>query len=162
MTSDALPKLFEHMRWADTRAREALRDTPGAPVERALELYCHVLGAEHVWLTRLRQEKVAVAVWPRLSIREAEALAGELHAGFDAYVANVGPGDLDQDVTYTNSAGQVFTSRVEDILLHVALHGSYHRGQVAMLIRDGGGTPAPTDYIAFVRGAPAATRQAKA
>jgi len=40
------------------------------------------------------------------------------------------------------------------------MHGCYHRGQVAMLIRDGGGTPAPTDYIAFVRGAPAATRQA--
>ena len=73
-------------------------------------------------------------------------------------LATLGPGDLDRDVTYTNSAGQEFTSRVEDILLHVVMHGSYHRGQVAMLIRDGGGTPAPTDYIAFVRGAPAATR----
>ena len=160
MTSDLLPRVFAHMRWADTRARDALRDAPGALVERALELYGHVLGAEHVWLARLRGEKPTVKVWPRLSVREAGALAAVLHDEFDGYVASLSQDDLDRDVTYTNSAGQQFTSRVEDILVHVALHGSYHRGQVAMLIRDGGGTPAPTDYIAFVRGAPAATRQA--
>ena len=38
------------------------------------------------------------------------------------------------------------------------LHGAYHRGQIALLLREGGAEPAPTDYIAFVRGAPAATR----
>lgn len=159
MTSDALRNMIGHMRWADTRAREALRDSPGALVERALELYGHVLGAEHVWLTRLRGEQPTVPVWPRLSVREAAALADDLHAGFEAYLAGMDPATLDREVTYTNSAGRQFTSRVEDILVHVALHGSYHRGQVAMLIRDGGGTPAATDYIAFVRGAPAATRQ---
>jgi uncharacterized damage-inducible protein DinB len=48
---------------------------------------------------------------------------------------------------------------VDDILLHVALHGSYHRGQVALLVREAANKPAPTDYIGFVRGVPAATRQ---
>jgi uncharacterized damage-inducible protein DinB len=161
MTGDALSRLFGHMRWADTRAREALRDDPGALVERALELYCHVLGAEHIWLMRLRGEKPTVAVWPRLSVAEAARLADELHAGFDAYLAALDPGDFDRAVTYTNSAGEEFRSRAEDIMLHVVMHGSYHRGQVALLIRDGGGTPAPTDFIAFVRGAPAATRAGK-
>ena len=160
MNTDALARLFDHMRWADSRARVALRDSPGALVERALELYCHVLGAEHVWLTRLKGEQATVAVWPRLSLSETEALAEQLHASFETYLDSLRPGDLDRDVTYTNSAGQAFTSRVEDILLHIVMHGSYHRGQVAMLIRDGGGTPAPSDYIAFVRGSPAATRQA--
>jgi len=159
MTSGAVSRLYGHMRWADTRVREALRDTPGALVERALELYGHVLGAEHVWLARLRQEKATVTVWPRLSVNEAARLADEVHAGFDGFLTALKPGGLDRDVTYTNSAGQEFTSRVEDILVHVAMHGSYHRGQVALLVRDGGGTPAPTDYIAFVRGSPAATRQ---
>jgi uncharacterized damage-inducible protein DinB len=42
--------------------------------------------------------------------------------------------------------------------VHVAMHGSYHRGQITMLVRDAGAEPQPTDYIAFVRGAPAATR----
>jgi uncharacterized damage-inducible protein DinB len=75
-----------------------------------------------------------------------------------AYVAALGPSDLPRGVTYKNSAGQEFTSTLEDILLHVCLHGSYHRGQIAWALRRGGGVPMPTDYIAFTRGAPAATR----
>jgi hypothetical protein len=38
----------------------------------------------------------------------------------------------------------------------IALHGAYHRGQVALVVRGGGGEPASTDYIGFVRGVPAA------
>jgi uncharacterized damage-inducible protein DinB len=41
----------------------------------------------------------------------------------------------------------------------VALHGSYHRGQIALLMRQGGGAPAATDYIAFVRDMPAPPRR---
>ena len=37
------------------------------------------------------------------------------------------------------------------------MHGSYHRGQVTMLVRDAGAEPQPTDYNRFVRGVPAAT-----
>jgi uncharacterized damage-inducible protein DinB len=43
-------------------------------------------------------------------------------------------------------------------LLHVFLHSAYHRGQVSLMVRRSGGVPAPTDFIAFVRGAPTATR----
>jgi uncharacterized damage-inducible protein DinB len=69
------------------------------------------------------------------------------------------PEDFQRVVPYRNSAGLAFESTVEDILLHVCLHGSYHRGQIARAVRQGGATPAPTDYIGFIRGSPAATRQ---
>ena len=39
----------------------------------------------------------------------------------------------------------------------MALHGQYHRGKVNLLLRQGGHAPAPVDYVAFVRGVPAAT-----
>ena len=39
------------------------------------------------------------------------------------------------------------------------MHGSYHRGQVAMLLRQSGAEPLPTDYIVFVRGVPAAAQR---
>jgi uncharacterized damage-inducible protein DinB len=52
---------------------------------------------------------------------------------------------------YRNSAGVPFHTSVADMLAQAALHGSYHRGQIALLVRQGGGTPAVTDYIAFVR-----------
>jgi len=56
------------------------------------------------------------------------------------------PVDLDRRVPYRNSRGAAFDSRVEDILLHVAMHGSYHRSQVALVVRTAGfaGTSEPT------------------
>jgi uncharacterized damage-inducible protein DinB len=78
---------------------------------------------------------------------------------FRDLVSRLTPHLLEKPVTYRNSAGDQFTSTVEDILTHIALHGSYHRGQIAASARAGGDTHSPTDYIAFARGAPAATRQ---
>ncbi len=78
---------------------------------------------------------------------------------FNALLSGAGADKLEQPVSYRNSAGDEFKSAVRDILAHVALHGSYHRGQIAALVRAAGTKPASTDFIAFARGAPAATRQ---
>jgi uncharacterized damage-inducible protein DinB len=118
-----------------------------------------VLGAEHVWLARLRQQPTRVAVWPVLDLDACSRLAHTNHAEFSALLASLAPSDLDAEVPYTNSAGIAFRSSRSDILLHVALHGCYHRGQVALTLREAGAEPEPTDYIAFARGAPAATRR---
>jgi len=96
----SLPKLIDHLEWADARALAELR---------------------------------------RLLDRASEA-------------------DFARIVSYRNSAGHPYQSTVEDILLHVALHGSYHRGQIATLLRQSGSEPVLTDYIAFIRDAPAASR----
>lgn len=117
-----------------------------------------MLGAEHVWLARLRQRPAEAAVWPRLDLDGCDALAAATHAGFEALLAGLDAAALDRAIPYTNSAGVAFRSTPRDILLHVALHGCYHRGQVALELRQNGAEPQPTDYIAFVRGAPAATR----
>ena len=63
---------------------------------------------------------------------------------------------LDEDglrdgVAYRNSKGEFWTSTVGDILTHVVLHASYHRGQIAAAVRQAGGEPAYTDFIHAVR-----------
>jgi len=98
-------------------------------------------------------------VWPALSLEQCAALVGTNQRALAAYVEGLTPADLSRGVRYTNSAGREFTSSIEDILLHLGLHGAYHRGQIAWALRKGGSVPIATDYIAFVRGAPAATRQ---
>ena len=152
---DHLRKLFEHLKWADTAALGALRASPGSDT-RALTIYAHILGAEAVWLCRLAGRPSDVAVWPVLSLEQAASLAERNAAELDALLSSLDPAELGREIDYRTSDGRAFRSRVDDILLHVALHGSYHRGQVSLLIRAGGGEPASTDYIAFVRGAPAA------
>lgn len=98
-------------------------------------------------------------MWPALDLDACGALAAANHAGFSKLIASLDEAGLEREVPYTNSAGVAFRTSSRDILMHVALHGCYHRGQVALTLRSAGAEPVPTDYIAFVRGTPAATRQ---
>ena len=151
-----LQRLVQHLAWADARVLEGLMTDPGSD-RAALEYFAHVIAVEHLWLSRIRGVASDVAVWPTLSIDECAALADRNRRELESLIAEMGPQDLARDVAYVNSAGKAFVSRVDDILLHVMLHGAYHRGQVSLIVRRSGGTPVPTDYIAFIRGAPTAT-----
>jgi uncharacterized damage-inducible protein DinB len=153
-----LERLFAHLRWADQAIVDAIRREVHPPRE-AIELFAHILGAEHVWLSRLQGTPSDYAVWPALSIEETAALAKSNSDAFGEWLAVLDDARLSANVRYQNSAGATFESRVDDILLHVALHGQYHRGQVNLLLRQAGANPAPVDFIAYVRGAPAATRR---
>lgn len=154
---ETIRRLWEHALWADTKLFEAVRERDDAP-ELVAE-YAHIIGTHEVWLSRLQERSPRAAVWPDGSVDEIEALWNETKARYADYLDSLVPADLDAGVPYTNSAGQKFVTSVGDILLHVALHAQYHRGKVNMLLRQSGSEPAPTDYIAFVRGAPAATRE---
>lgn len=155
--SDILPQLFAHLKWADERVHASLVDAANPPAH-TLDLFAHVVAAEHVWLSRIRGETPEVPVWPRLSLSQCAELGARNAEEFLALAESLDETALDGGITYRNSAGAEFTSTLKDILLHVALHGAYHRGQIAAAVRAGGDTPASTDYIAFVRGAPAAQR----
>ncbi len=61
------------------------------------------------------------------------------------------PGTLEGVVRYVNSAGEGWSSRVEDVLMQVILHGAYHRGQIAADLRAVGAEPAYTDFIEAAR-----------
>jgi uncharacterized damage-inducible protein DinB len=154
---DHLDTLFAHLAWADEHVLQSLRDG-GDDVVQAHELLAHILGSELVWLARIEGRRPEVAVWPDLTLDQCAALARRVCASYERFLDGLDAAGLDRSVHYTNSAGNEYDSSVADILLHVALHGAYHRGQIALLVRAGGSTPAPTDYIAFTRGAPAATR----
>ena len=150
-----LRKLVDHLVWADEVALAALRESPGTDA-RGLAFYSHILGAEGAWLARIAGRQYEGKIWPTLTLDEAAALAARNAAELRALIAPLTEADLAREIDYRNSAGREFRSSLEDILLHVALHGSYHRGQVALVIRGGGGEPIGTDYIGFIRGAPAA------
>lgn len=158
MSKEYFARLIDHMAWADQRTLASLRSISDPPA-RAVELFAHIIGAEHVWLSRVSSTTSPVTTWPSLTLDDAERLSKQSIDGFRRVVSSLTAERLQQPVTYLNSAGDRFTSTIEDILTHVAMHGSYHRGQIAAAVRGAGGTPSPTDYIAFTRGSPAATRQ---
>jgi uncharacterized damage-inducible protein DinB len=152
-----LDRLVAHLEWANQLTLSSLRAT-AAPDPKLLELFAHILAAEHVWHARLSGSAPSQPVWPALSLDECARLSNDNVARLRELVHGLAPDDVARSVTYRNSAGREFTSSVEDIVLHVALHGAYHRGQIAAGLRRAGAEPEPTDFIAFTRGAAAATR----
>ena len=155
MTKNDLRRLFEHMWWADERVLKTLTSQADPPA-RAVGLYGHILAAELVWLERIGGVPANVPVWPEVDLGMCQSMAHRARDGYGAFVAALSLDRMEQVIHYTTTTGQSFETRLDDILLHVALHGPYHRGQIAMLLRDAGGNPAPTDYIVFLRSVPAA------
>ena len=147
-----LLKLMDHVAWADEQVLGAIASIDAARPERAqaTRLYAHIAGAEHIWLSRLEGRRPVHPVWPELSLEAAAALARENLAGLRG-IADAPPESLAREIEYHTTTGQPFRHTVSDILSQVALHGSYHRGQIALLTRQGGGAPVATDYIVYAR-----------
>jgi uncharacterized damage-inducible protein DinB len=121
------------------------------PPPRAVAIMAHIIGAERLWLARIESEPSPLAVWPSLDLdgcgRELEAL----DLPWEHLLAHLTDALMARATPYTNSKGEAFTNRVDDMLQHVFLHSAHHRGQVASAVRAAGGSPAYTDFIHIVR-----------
>lgn len=147
MNAEYFQKLAAHDAWANREFISALEKMPDPPA-RALELIAHIPSAQWVWLTRMRREAQPMKVWPGLSLAECRAEQAKLEDGWKNFLATA---HQDAVFPYTNTKGEHFESRIGDTLSHVFLHGQYHRGQIALLIRQTGATPPYTDFIEAVR-----------
>jgi len=147
-----LSRLYEHLAWADQEVLESLASTQRPPAE-AIKLLGHVLAAERFWLARIRREDLSgLVVWPEAqSLDQCRQRLAENRTGYQSLVAGLGDEDLAATVSYRTTRGDQFENALEDILLHVALHGAHHRGQIAAMARHVGLEPASTDYILFAR-----------
>lgn len=142
-------RLFAHVRWADGQVLDRLRL---APEPEAVRLLAHVLGATRVWLTRLEgHDSGHLEVWPAADLEECARMAAEVHPALERYLASLTEDQLREPFEYRNQSGEPFRHTREDILTHLATHGSYHRGQIARALRLAGLEPVNTDFIQWVR-----------
>jgi uncharacterized damage-inducible protein DinB len=150
--------LLAYDTWANERAIASLESIPqasrtGDVYARAMGLVPHVLLARRVWLWRIRGEAYErVPDWfPMTSAAETRAMATEVDAAWQGFLAGLTLADLDREVGYTASSGDSFVSTIGEILDHVFNHGTYHRGQIARLVTELGGSRAETDLIGMTR-----------
>ncbi len=146
MDTQHLQRLFNYDEWANLEVLRVLRTSS---TEKSQKLLAHILSAERLWLERLQQKPQSRAVWPELALGECEKEIRDLAAEWRRRLQ--GGADLNREVSYKNSKGEPWTSREEDILLHVITHSAYHRGQIAADLRAAGFQPAYTDFIHGVR-----------
>jgi uncharacterized damage-inducible protein DinB len=143
-------RLFSHDDWANRETAASVVRAARAP-DKTRTVLAHIIGTEWEWYARIHGGKSHMPVWPALDPAECIAESSRLLASWRELLASLDAAGLSRPVTYKNSKGEPWTSPVGDILMHVALHSSYHRGQIATLLRDSGHEPAYTDFIHAAR-----------
>jgi uncharacterized damage-inducible protein DinB len=139
-----IERMFAYDAWANREEVRHLRSLD-APPAKATKILAHIIGTQWLFLGRLRRDPKPAIVWPDLTLDACATQIEKLAAEWPRELART---DI---VEYVNSKGERWSSRADDILMHVVLHGAYHRGQIATIVRGSGETPAYTDYIHCVR-----------
>lgn len=146
---ETIRSLYAYDAWAVARILATLKNSPSP---KALALLAHLLVSERIWLLRVQGHDTSqVNKSPDISLEECESLSREMRGDYAAFLGSLKEEDLSAPITYRNFKGDEYHTPLGDILLHVANHGTYHRGQIATALRAEGVTPVDTDFITYVR-----------
>ena len=144
-------RMMDHLYWANKELLAGLRELPNESGEIG-RLFRHILIAEQVWVTRLEGESSAhLTLWEESDLASLEQLVRDNELRYQRYIGGLTEMDLDRMLNYASQSGAKFSSSIRDILIHVALHGQYHRGQINNALRRQGGNPVSLDHILFAR-----------
>jgi uncharacterized damage-inducible protein DinB len=142
-------KLYQYNAWANKRVIDAL-NSQAVRDEKILSLMGHVVAAQFLWLHRIKGLPPAqVKLWGEYTLEKVTEMAAEAGTQWLEFVeAN---DNFDRELTYTNYVGDPYVNNVESIMIHLVNHSSYHRAQIAMLLRQKGFQPINTDFITYDR-----------
>jgi len=154
MSVATLKSLFEYKRWANRELFDMIERLPAdekrLPMVRTLS---HIYVADRIFRAHLAGELHSftsphVAEVPALADlrREVE----DTDEWYLQYVTNLTPEALAQRIHFRFTDGDLGTLSREEILLHITMHGCYHRGNVGQMLRERG-LPPPLDiYTRFL------------
>lgn len=149
---DQLLRLYSYDNWANEQILLTLQDNFGFDeAEKAIGYYTHIAGAQDLWYRRIEGLPLEnLAVWPDYNLSVARQKIMTLYEKWQQLI-NANSSDLDRIISYKNSKGTSYETRLWDILHHVIIHGQHHRAQIAQLLRNAKITPPATDFIFFSR-----------
>lgn len=163
-------QLILHTEWADRLVHDALSAdsvaSSGAPQETAAPgadgsylraLLHHLHAVQWVYLHIWRDEPLDVPEPAAFEDLAAVARWGrEAHAQMRQLVATLSDDALTRTIDFPWTAmleeryGLARPATLEETLAQVATHSTYHRGQINRRIRELGGEPPLTDFIAWI------------
>jgi uncharacterized damage-inducible protein DinB len=154
--------LYDYNSWANRRVLEACAPLSGEEFTRhngssfpsVRDTLAHICGAEWIWLERWNGRVPTGGIPAPTDYPDFETLKRrwtEVESDLLGYIASLAPADLNRIVEFTTLAGTHFSRQLGHCLQHLANHSTYHRGQVATMLRQLGAKPIPTDLILFYR-----------
>jgi uncharacterized damage-inducible protein DinB len=142
-------KLYRYNSWASKRVlgalqRQSVRD------EKILSIMGHVVAAQFLWLHRIKGLPAPdVKLWGDYSLEQLLTLSEKAGNEWLAFIENTD--NFNRELTYKNYVNEPYTNNVENIMIHLVNHSSYHRAQIALLLRQKGFEPINTDFITYDR-----------
>jgi uncharacterized damage-inducible protein DinB len=152
--ADQLRRMCTHDIAATVRMLGALHGLGDGVPQRALDKMAHQVLTIELWLHRMGAfpEKPG-NIFPENAglhaIAQHAELAGRAWTGF---VETLTDDDCERVFEFVSTEGKPGRMRIADALTHMSLHGQYHRGQVATLLKDHMPAPVTTDYAYYARG----------
>jgi len=146
---DFFLKWYSYNAWANRRVigsleRQAVTD------EKIITVMGHLVSANFIWLNRIKDlPKSQYELWGRYDVLGLKRMVDEADDQWMSFIRE--NENFDRILKYKNYVGDYFENNVQQIMIHLVNHGSYHRGQVAMLLRQKGYEPINTDFITYDR-----------
>ena len=161
MKTEDFRLLYDFNTWANQRTLEAcVALTPeqftrdlGSSFKSVRDTLAHIYGAQWIWLERWHGR--APTTFPAAADFPDFETTGTRFAEIDRnlvdYAASLNADDIQRVIEFKTMAGAPNAQPLWQMLQHVANHSTYHRGQIATLLRQLGAKPASTDLIFFYR-----------
>lgn len=110
----------------------------------------HIVAAQFLWLHRIKGLPPAqVKLWGEYTLDQLFDMAENIGKQWLEFVESTE--DFNRELSYNNYTGDPYINNVETIMIHLVNHSSYHRAQIAMLLRQKGFEPINTDFITYDR-----------
>ena len=151
---NTITKLGAFNAWANETLLRRLDSSVAAghaAPQPALRIFSHLINAQAIWIARLTGTQSPVKVWQEHDLASLHHWHEQTSARFAQLCETTDETELTRHIQYTNSQGDAFDSQVSDILTHAVTHATYHRGQVATKMREGGLEPVNSDFITYCR-----------
>jgi uncharacterized damage-inducible protein DinB len=154
-------ELFEYNDWANARllgacsslSQEQWSQDLGGSYPTLLSVVAHVVGGEWIWLQRWTGESPrSVPDWftdPTPSGLD-DALE-QVQQERRRFLGTLTDADLDREVPYTLLDGSKGALALSSLLRHLVNHSTYHRGQIASMLRRLNVAPPATDLLIFAQ-----------
>ena len=109
----------------------------------------HVVASHAVWLGRFKETGHSFAI--PATLPEMEAAFRRSQAELVAFGADLVDHDWERLVRFNDSRGHPHEEFLGVLLTHLVNHGTYHRGEAALLLTRAGRSPGDLDLIVYRR-----------
>jgi uncharacterized damage-inducible protein DinB len=159
MDLETLRELYGYNGWANARSLQAASTVSPADFTKEVGgsfaslrgTLAHMYGAEWIWLERWRGTSPRSLPFS-LDFPDVETIRSrwrDVEREQKEFLGGLDQGRLAEVISYVNLKGEPFAYPLGRMLQHVVNHSTYHRGQVATLLRQLGATPLSTDLLLY-------------